>query len=234
MRDNRFDAVITDPPYSSGGATRGERCADTRTKYISSGNVAAEYAKHNFEGDNLDARAWTSWCAEWLGECRRATRSGGVVAVFVDWRQLACLYDAIQWGGWILRGLVAWDKKNARPQPGRPRQQCEFIVWGSNGALDTKRNAPFLPGIFTCAPPSGKNRQHQTEKPVALLRELVHLCETGGHILDPFAGSGTTLVAGIQEGFDVYGIELDEYYHRIAQQRLLDAASAMTITNKGV
>ena len=221
------DAVITDPPYSSGGQFMGSRIQDTRTKYLSTGKIAAEYAKHSFTGDNLDQRAWTSWTAEWLSLARKATKPGGVAAVFTDWRQIGALTDAIQWAGWIWRGILVWDKKNARPHPGRPRQQCEFIVWASNGKLDVKRDAQIMPGIFTAAAPTGDKRQHQTEKPLALMRELVHICEAGGLILDPFAGSGSTLAAAILEGYEAVGAEKDDYYVDIARRRVREAANSL-------
>lgn len=223
MKPNSVDALITDPPYSSGGQFRGDRAQDTKNKYLTSGEIASDYAKHSFSGDNLDQRAWTSWTAEWLSLARAATKLGGVAAVFTDWRQIGALCDAIQWAGWVWRGIIVWDKKNSRPQPGRPRQQCEFIVWASNGPLDIKRNAPFMPGIFTAPPPTGERRLHQTEKPLALMQQLVHICEVGGVILDPFAGSGSTLAAAVLEGYGAIGIEKDDHYITVAQHRVLDA-----------
>jgi site-specific DNA-methyltransferase (adenine-specific) len=217
------DALITDPPYSSGGQFRGDRTQDTRNKYLSSGEITADYAKHSFTGDNLDQRAWTSWTAEWLSLARTGVKPGGVAAIFTDWRQIGALVDAVQWSGWVWRGIIVWDKKNSRPQPGRPRQQCEFIVWASNGPLDVKRNAPYMPGIFTALPPTGEKRVHQTEKPIALMRELVHICEVGGVILDPFMGSGSTLVAAILEGYGYLGVEMDAHYYSVAQKRIFEA-----------
>lgn len=98
---NSIDALITDPPYSSGGQFRGDRAQDMRNKYLSSGAIAADYAKHSFTGDNLDQRSWTSWTAEWLSLAREAIKPGGVAAVFTDWRQICALCDALQWAGWI-------------------------------------------------------------------------------------------------------------------------------------
>lgn len=221
------DAVITDPPYSSGGQYRGDRSQDTRSKYLTSGAISADYAKHSFTGDNLDQRSWMSWCAEWLTLAREATKPGGVAVVFTDWRQLAALTDAVQWAGWVWRGIMVWDKKNSRPQPGRPRQQCEFIVWASNGALDIKRDAPYMPGIFSVPPPTGERRLHQTEKPLDLMRGLVHICEKGGLIIDPFMGSGSTIAAAVLEGFSYIGIEKDPHYYSVSQRRVYDAAFAV-------
>lgn len=224
---NTVDAVITDPPYSSGGQYRGDRSRSTRDKYLTSGEIAADYAQHSFTGDNLDQRSWMSWSAERLSLAREATKSGGVAAIFTDWRQLGALTDAIQWAGWVWRGIMVWDKKNSRPQPGRPRQQCEFIVWASNGALDIKRDAPFMPGIFSVPPPTGEKRLHQTEKPLVLMREIVHICEKGGTVLDPFMGSGSTVAAAALEGYTYIGIEKDPHFYNVSQKRVYDTAFAV-------
>lgn len=218
-----FDALITDPPYCSGGQYRGDRMQPVAKKYSQSvGRV--EYLKHAFQGDNMDQRAWTSWVAHWMTLCRNAVKPGGVAAIFINWRQLAALYDAIQWGGWILRGVIPWDKKNCRPQPNRPRQQCEFIVWASNGPLSVKRDAPYMPGLLSGLPPAAQNRTHQTEKPLEVMRQLVHICENGGRIIDPFVGSGTTICAAYLEGFTGLGIERDKYHAKTAQERLAKIA----------
>lgn len=209
-----FDAIITDPPYASGGRTQAEKNKSTRAKYSSMG----ENAPPPFDGDAKDQRSWTNWCAEWLGEARRASKPGAVVCVFIDWRQLACLTDAIQWAGWIYRGIVVWDKGNSRPQMGRYRQQSEFVVWGSNGNLSLKRPVPCLPGVYRYGNP--QNRIHLTEKPLQLMRDLVRITEPGGRILDPFAGSGTTVLASVLEGYRATGIELSEEYAKLAIERL--------------
>jgi site-specific DNA-methyltransferase (adenine-specific) len=62
---------------------------------------------------------------------------------------------------------------------------------------------------------------HPTVKPVALMRWLVRLVTPpGGTVLDPFAGSGTTLVAATLEGFHSIGIELTDDYHPIIAGRI--------------
>ena len=66
-----------------------------------------------------------------------------------------------------------------------------------------------------------KGNDHATVKPLALMRYLCRLTKTptGGVILDPFAGSGSTLVAALQEGREAIGIEIDEGYCEIAARR---------------
>lgn len=79
------------------------------------------------------------------------------------------------------------------------------------------RPVPILPGAYRVAAP--QKRAHQTEKPIALMRDLVKICEPGGVILDPFAGSGTTIVAAIMEGYSAIGIESMQYYADYARRR---------------
>ncbi len=100
--DIQADALITDPPYSSGGFVRGDRMASTNLKYVNSGT--AQNASHNqaFSGDNRDARSWRYWVTIWLSLAREILRPGAYALCFSDWRQLPLLTDAYQAGGLIL------------------------------------------------------------------------------------------------------------------------------------
>ncbi len=65
------------------------------------------------------------------------------------------------------------------------------------------------------------NKLHPTQKPLSVLLPLVQtFSPTQGTVLDPFAGSGSTLIAARALGRDYLGIELDPKYHAIASQRL--------------
>ena len=216
-----FDGVITDPPYSSGGRSTADRQKNTAEKYT---NTKNKCGIKNFEGDNKDQRSWTSWCAEWLKECRRVIKDGTPICVFCDWRQLPSLSDAMQRADIIWRGVAVWDKKNARPQSGQFRQQCEFIVWGTKGNTADSRKNIYLPGIFSYGYVNNPNRLHQAQKPLELMREIVKIAERGGTILDPFAGSGTTCLAAKLEGYGCVGIEISEHYAEVAENRLREYA----------
>ena len=67
----------------------------------------------------------------------------------------------------------------------------------------------------------GSKIQHPTVKPVALMEWLVTLVTPpNGVVLDPFAGSGTTLQAALNEGFDPIGVEQDADYIQLINKRL--------------
>lgn len=212
-----FAGIITDPPYASGGATKGDKAKPTAEKYTST-KRACPYP--DFEGDAMDQRSWTHFMREVFAGCRRVATPGAVLVSFIDWRQLPALTDALQWAGWIWRGTAVWDKLSSRPQRGRFRQQAEFILWASNGVLPIDRPVPVLPGVFSCTNPQPNVRIHQTQKPLELMRQLVRIVEPGGRILDPFAGSGTTLEAAQIEGYDATGIEVSMAYYQVGLEHL--------------
>lgn len=77
--------------------------------------------------------------------------------------------------------------------------------------------------------PKGTNK-HPTVKPIALMRWLVRLVTPkGGTVLDPYCGSGSTLVAAVQEGFGYVGIERDPEFHRVAEMRTTPTQSVFDL-----
>ncbi len=209
------DCIITDPPYSSGGMYRGDRAASTTAKYVQSGQVLQH---GDFAGDNRDQRAYLAWCSLWLAECLRITKPGGVCALFTDWRQLPVTTDALQSGGYIWRGIGAWDKTEAaRPMKGRYRNQCEYLVWGSRGGMPD--SGPCLPGVWRVTV-GGSEKHHIAGKPEKLMQMLVEICPPGGTVLDPFCGSGTTLKAAKESGRKAIGIEIADQWCDVSQNRV--------------
>lgn len=219
LPDASVDGLITDPPYSSGGFTRGDRTASTRTKYVQSD---AQHELADFTGDNRDQRAYGYWCALWLSECVRVLKIGAPALLFTDWRQLPTTTDAFQAGGLVWRGIVPWAKPSARPSSGRFTNQAEYVVWGSAGAMAIDHTRPVLDGWYIAKQP--KAREHITQKPVDLMRALVQIVPQGGTVLDPFAGAGTTGVAAVLEGRNFIGVELSTHYAEIAGRRLREAS----------
>lgn len=101
------------------------------------------------------------------------------------------------------RGVLVWDKQ----QPWENFSQVE-LAW-------TNLQRPA--GIFreTCMFP---DKVHPTQKPLSLMSWCVGM--TSGTVLDPFMGSGTTLLAAKNLGRKAIGIEIDERYCEVAAKRL--------------
>ncbi|MCD9124033.1 site-specific DNA-methyltransferase [Cupriavidus sp. UGS-1] len=208
------DMLLTDPPYSSGGLHLAQRTRSTSKKYL---NSYSQGLYKDFGGECMDQRSWTFWCLSWLSAAHRAIKPGGLVVSFIDWRQLPALTDAVQIAGFTWRGIAVWDKTpgRTRPRKGGMAQQAEFIVWASKG--DVGSAPAYLPGVF---PVRLGEKKHLTEKPIEIARELVRLVPAGGVVCDPFAGSGTFLVAAKEAGLRWIGSELNDHYHALASERL--------------
>jgi len=222
MRDLQpgiFDAIITDPPYSSGGAFRGDRNAAGKTKYQNTGTMR-EYPE--FQGDTRDQRSYFYWCSIWLGQGLQVTKPGSPICIFTDWRQLAATIDAVQVAGMVYRGVAPWNKtQGARPQRGRFTAQCEYTVWGSNGPMQ-EQTEKCLPGFFTYVVKPGE-KEHITGKPVDLLVDILEVTGPNAVIFDPFMGSGTTAVACARTGRRFVGCEIDRENFEIARRRIENA-----------
>ena len=220
------DLVLCDPPYSSGGTHAGDRKASTTAKYTDRDYDGAAKLPA-FSGDSMDQRSFTAFMRWVCSELRQKTREGGILEIFVDWRNLPAMTDAVQMAGWVWRGVLVWDKGTSRNQPGRFRNDCEFVVWCSNGDLpiDWKaaKGSKAMPGVYHVPGVPPKQRVHQTEKPVELLRALIQICPRGGTVIDCFMGSGSTGVACVQEGRNFIGIELGDQYFETASRRIQEA-----------
>ncbi|MEO7028447.1 MAG: site-specific DNA-methyltransferase [Acidobacteriaceae bacterium] len=75
--------------------------------------------------------------------------------------------------------------------------------------------------LISCGMDKGEGGLHPTQKPIKLMRTLIELTTSEGQlVLDPFCGSGTTLVAAQMSGRTYLGIEQDQHYCQVAQGRL--------------
>lgn len=211
LPDASVDAVVADPPYSSGGAFRGDRTLrNSGDKYVTTG---AKLAGPAFTGDNRDQRSYGYWCALWLGECLRVAKPGALLVMFTDWRQLPTATDAIQAGGWVWRGIIPWIKPSHRSRPVRGGfwNQSEFAIWGSAGPMRPDY-LECLPGAVYAASPRHSERVHITQKPAEVFELCARAAPPGGTVLDPFAGGGGLLVAARRMGRQAIGIELTPHY----------------------
>lgn len=172
-------------------------------------------------GDAKDQRSWTMWCTLWLVQCWRVARTGAPLMVFTDWRHLPAMTDAVQGAGWKWLGIVPWDKRSARPQIGKFRQQCEYVLYACKGSLHLASHS-CLPGLYSYSV-IATQKVHLTSKPVALIHDLLAITDPEGVVLDPFMGGGSVGVACRESGRGYVGIELSEEYYAISRDRILQS-----------
>jgi site-specific DNA-methyltransferase (adenine-specific) len=139
----KFDAIITDPPYSSGGLSMSSRQQDPVSKYVQHGTQRKDIT---FHGDQRDQRSWSYWLTMCLILAADQLRTGGRLYMFSDWRQLPTATDVVQAAGLLWRGIIAWDKgRGSRaPHTGYHRHQCEYIVWATKGNVNEQMGEVHL------------------------------------------------------------------------------------------
>ena len=206
----RFDAIITDPPFEAQAHTDIRRTQ----KSIKTG-VADSLG---FSAITEDVRSFIPlWSAK---------NCDGWLLAFCQVEAVAAWRDAMEAASLKYKRGMAWVKPDSSPQfNGQgPAQGYECIASAWCGSGISRWNGGGKRGVFihnTNQP--DRHGVHQTEKPIPLMVELIRLFCNGGHVLDPFMGSGTTLVACQRLGRNGTGIELDPDYFAIACKRVDEA-----------
>jgi site-specific DNA-methyltransferase (adenine-specific) len=217
LGEGTVEGVITDPPYSSGGQFRGDRAQKALSKYVCSESQAAGHYQ-DFTGDNRDQRSFLVWCSLWMSACFHATKPGGVLCCFSDWRQVPVITDAIQCGGWTWRNLCTWWKPGCRMQKGRFSSSAEFLVYGTAGP-HASDGAASPQNVFSFPTMQTEDKDHLAEKPIDVVEWAVSVSREKATILDPFMGSGTTAEACIRSGRPFIGLEIDRNYWQLSVER---------------
>lgn len=76
LPNDSVDAVITDPPYCSGGRSINAKQQGTGRKYEKN-----QYERPDFVGDAKDSRGWLAWCGLWISECYRILKAGATLSL---------------------------------------------------------------------------------------------------------------------------------------------------------
>lgn len=196
LDDESVHAVITDPPYCSGGTTEAGRCR-AAVQGIRSGETVTESGGW-FIGDNMTT-AGLAWLLRAVAiEAHRVLVEGGSLAMFCDWRMLPTLAPAIESSGLRWVNMIAWDKGHMGMGTGF-RPQHEMVLHFTKGTGDYHDRS--VGNVIRTKRVHTSQRTHPTEKPVDLLRALVRVTTPpGGTVWDPFGGSGSMLEACDAEG----------------------------------
>ena len=165
-----------------------------------------------YEDLNLLRPFWELCLTEW----RRVLKAGAQIYVNTDWRTYPFLYPILQ-KFFVPRNLIVWDYMWLKAG-NFYRHTHEFIMYASNGKM-TRTFSPSETDIWRirCVNFTSPDKFHPSEKPITFRRHLL------AHLLDCFAGSGTTGVACVNTNRNFVGFELDEKFFDVAQKRIDDA-----------
>jgi len=201
-----FDLCLTDPPYG----TNEEDAAKVW-------KVAGAFVEFDIDWD-------TELPSEAIELALRLVAPGGAAVVWTDGKQVGTMWTIFQKAGLNPLQLVYWRKANPPPKPRKNFcSAVEAAVFGrqSDGPVLWWGGGGVTHNVFETPLVGNKADRHPTEKPLPLFGWLVEtLCKPGGSVIDPFLGSGTTLVACYRLGRKGVGIEISEEYCELATKRL--------------
>lgn len=208
MAERSVDCVITDPPYSE----RTHAMARSSNLHAPAGGRGLSGSKAAF------APMGEETITDLFADLGRITRRWVISSL--DYRHAVRLEEAPPKGLRVLR-ISVWVKTNPMPifSGDRPGQGWEAFVSMHRDDLKPTWNGGGR--SINHVGPKSQTGDHPTQKPLGLVAEWVRLFTAPGDlILDPFAGSGTTLRAAKNEGRRAIGVELEERYCELIAKRL--------------
>lgn len=193
LREHSATAMVLDPPYSMvPNSVRGRDDGAAGTSGAPM-RLLTESAMHT----------------------RRILRDGGIGAFLCDWRRVPDVSYLVALTGLRIATCVAWTRTTVGTG-GLFRGAWDPVLVASNGSPDAIDRAA-IPNVIQANPPT--QRIHPYEKPPALWRHILDRLPSG-LVVDPFAGSGSSMVAALASGHTWVGVEVDEGYCEIIARRL--------------
>jgi DNA modification methylase len=207
------DLVFADPPYNV--PIDGHVCGLGRIRH-------REFAMGVGE---MSSEAFTAFLQATLGRAAASCRNGAIAFVCMDWRHMGELLAAGHMAFSELKNVCVWNKSNAGMGSFyRSKHELVFVFkvgdaphtntfeLGDSGRYRT--NVWDYAGVNTLRHGRMEDlAMHPTVKPVALVADAIRDCSRRGEIvLDPFGGSGTTLIAAERTGRQARLVEFDPTY----------------------
>ena len=204
MNGKQADIVWTDPPY--GVAIVGGNRAETPEERLAKGGKT-------IDNDALDKPALTQFLRDSLGNAAEHTKPGGVWYVAAPSGDLFQCFSIPLTDLGIWRHTLVWVKDSLVMGRADYHYRHEAIFYGwKPGAAHKQPPDRKQDTVWEIARPK-RNAEHPTMKPVALIERAINNSSNYGDVvLDPFGGSGTTLIAAEQTNRTAYLMELDPHY----------------------
>ena len=211
--DESIDLILTDPPYNIA----------RKNNFQTMGRAGIDFGEWDKGFDQMT----------WLEEIPRILSRNGSAVIFNDWKNIGEIAKHCEKLGLTIKDMLRWEKTNPMPR-NRDRRYItdyECAIWLTNKGAKWKFNrndAAYQRPEFKYPVVMGADRVHPTQKPVQLLEDIILIHSNCGDIVcDPFMGSGSTGVACMNTGRHFIGIELDDKYFEIAEQRINNAVFSL-------
>jgi DNA modification methylase len=222
MMGDRADMIFTDPPYN------------VPIQGHVSGLGAIQHREFAMASGELDEQAFIAFLQTFLRLAVAQTRPGAICDVCMDWRHAVEIASASRAVGLTPLNMAVWVKTNGgMGSLYRSQHELIFILkWGREphqNNVELGRHGRNRTNVWTYPGANGFDRSsdegnllalHPTVKPVRLIADAILDCSKRGQIvLDPFSGSGSTLIAAQRVGRRCYSIEIDPLYVDAAIRR---------------
>lgn len=192
-------------------------------------------------GEMTDAQ-FLDFNKKWMDAVLRHLLDGGILGTFIDWRGLPIAHAAATALGLTQLNLIVWSKTNAG-MGSLYRSQHELLPLFKKGDAAHvnnislgkrgrhRSNVWIYPGASSVGSDARKGLQdHPTVKPTPMLQDaLIDLTNRDEIVLDPFLGSGSTLIAADKTGRVCRGVELDPFYVDVIIRRYAAAGGTTAI-----
>lgn len=211
--DKSIDLVLTDPFYGSSGRD---------------GSVHLE--NDNMIGNRMCSDSLIWFVRSYSKELFRLSKHDSHCYVFSDWRKYKDIQIAYETNGWELRSLIVWNKGNGMGEYWRSTH--EFILFFTK-VHPKKLTHGGCMNVLNFKPVQGKNKLHDYEKPVDLLKYLIEASSYKDEIVcDPFTGSGSIAVACIRKGRNFIGMDINSDYVKLAEKRIREEKQQLKLSLK--
>lgn len=205
LADGSVSLVLTDPPYGM----------DYQSDYRLDRDQERKHETISSDESTAQAVAEIAQCLQAL---MPKLKDDAHVFCFCHWSNEADIRHAVELGGYQIRGSLIWVKNNT----GMGDVKTTFAPKHER-IIHAVKGSPVLfsrPADVLEADRCNSDR-HPTEKPVALLKQLIEVTTTKDEIVvDPFAGVASTLVAAKELGRAFFGCEINEGYFNAGSDRL--------------
>lgn len=206
MEGGIFDVAIFDPPYGMGANT-----------FVTGGS------NHKYD-DSVET--FKEVTPKAIRSLSRVLKPAAHIYIFCDFDNFHLIKGWVQDASlpgnpWNVQRRPVIMPKTGGGIPPRPgfdfRCTCEYILYAFRGG---KKNTGTVDDVLIPVPVERASDHGAAKQPAAIKQLLAHSCKAGERVIDPMAGSGSTLEAGHELMLKVTAIEMDETYYGMCLKRL--------------